>query len=75
MDQLTPEILVELRSGSAGREEKLAVCTGGVKLPPADLAEILTVLALAGAACNRTPPELQAVFAKWNKELRSISRR
>ena len=46
MDQLTPEILVELRSGSAGREEKLAVCTGGVKLPPADLAEILTVLAL-----------------------------
>ena len=46
MDQLTPEFLEELRSGRAGREERLAVCTGGVKLPAADLAEILTVLAL-----------------------------
>lgn len=46
MDQLTPEFLEELRSGRAGREERLAVCTGGVKLPAADLAEVLTVLAL-----------------------------
>src|SRR5260370_19042752 len=35
-----------MRRGNATREEKLAVCTGGVKLPAPDLAEILTVLAL-----------------------------
>ena len=46
MDQLTPEVLNELRNGRASREEKLSVCTGGVKLPPPDLAEILTVLAV-----------------------------
>ena len=46
MDQLAPEVLEELRKGRANREEKLAVCTGGVKLSPPDLAEILSVLAL-----------------------------
>jgi hypothetical protein len=46
VDQLTPEVLSEMRDGRASREEKLAVCTGGVKLPPPDLAEILTVLAV-----------------------------
>jgi hypothetical protein len=46
VDQLAPEVLEELRSGRASREEKLAVCTGGVQLPTADMAEILTVLAL-----------------------------
>ena len=45
MDLLSPEVLQELRRGNATREEKLAVCTGGVKLPPPDLAEILSVLA------------------------------
>jgi hypothetical protein len=35
-----------MRLGNATREEKLAVCTGGVKLPAPDLAEILSVLAL-----------------------------
>jgi len=35
-----------MRRGNATREEKLAVCTGGVKLPAPDLAEILSVLAL-----------------------------
>jgi len=35
-----------LRRGNATRENKLAVCTGGVKLPAPDLAEILSVLAL-----------------------------
>jgi hypothetical protein len=34
-----------MRRGNATREEKLAVCTGGVKLPAPDLAEILSVLA------------------------------
>jgi len=43
---LAPESLEALRTGKAGREDKLAVCTGGVDLPPADLAEILTLLAL-----------------------------
>ena len=46
MEPLNAEILEELRQGRASREEKLAVCTGGVKLPAPDLAEILTVLAL-----------------------------
>ncbi len=46
MDLLSPEVLQELRRGNATREDKLAVCTGGVKLPPPDLAEILSVLAL-----------------------------
>jgi hypothetical protein len=46
VDLLSPEVLEELRRGNATRENKLAVCTGGVKLPPPDLAEILTVLAL-----------------------------
>ena len=46
MDQLSTEVLEELRNGQASREEKLAVCTGGVKLSPPDLAEILSVLAL-----------------------------
>ena len=45
MDLLSPEVLQELRRGNATREEKLAVCTGGVKLPAPDLAEILSVLA------------------------------
>ncbi len=46
MESLNPEILASLRQGSANREEKLAVCTGGVKLAAPDLAEILAVLAL-----------------------------
>ncbi len=46
MDLLGPEVLQELRRGNATREDKLAVCTGGVKLSPPDLAEILSGLAL-----------------------------
>jgi hypothetical protein len=46
VDLFSPEVLQDLRRGNATREDKLAVCTGGVKLPPPDLAEILTVLAL-----------------------------
>jgi len=46
VDLLGPEVLQELRRGNATREDKLAVCTGGVKLSPPDLAEILSGLAL-----------------------------
>jgi hypothetical protein len=46
VDLLSTEVLQELRRGNAGREEKLAVCMGGVALPAPDLAEILTILAL-----------------------------
>jgi hypothetical protein len=46
VEPLNAEILEELRQGRASREEKLAVCTGGVKLPAPDMAEILTILAL-----------------------------
>jgi hypothetical protein len=45
VDLLSTEVLQEMRRGNATREEKLAVCTGGVKLPAPDLAEILSVLA------------------------------
>lgn len=46
MEQLTPELVEALRHGQASREDKLAVCTGGVTLNSTDLAEILSVLAL-----------------------------
>lgn len=45
METLSAEIVEDLRHGRATRERKLAVCTGGAHLPPADRAEILTVLA------------------------------
>jgi hypothetical protein len=44
-ETLSPNIVEELRHGRAPRERKLAVCTGAAHLPPADRAEILTVLA------------------------------
>ena len=44
-ETLSPEIVEDLRHGRAPRERKLAVCTGGAHLAPADRAEILTVLA------------------------------
>jgi hypothetical protein len=45
VETLSPEILEELRHGRATRERKMAICTGGGHLPPADRAEILAVLA------------------------------
>ncbi len=45
METLSPEILEDLRHGRATRERKMAVCTGGAHLAPADRAEILAVLA------------------------------
>ena len=46
METLSAEVLEDLRQGRASREHKLAVCTGGAQIPPADLAEVLSVLAL-----------------------------
>jgi hypothetical protein len=46
VETLNSEVLANLRKGNASRENKLAVCTGGVRLPAPDLAEILAVLAL-----------------------------
>jgi hypothetical protein len=46
VETLSAENLTELRQGRANREKKLAVCTGGVKIPAADLAEVLSLLAL-----------------------------
>ena len=46
METLSPELLESLRHGRATRERKLAVCTGGAHLEPADRAEILTILAV-----------------------------
>jgi hypothetical protein len=45
VEALSPEVLEELRHGRATRERKIAVCTGGGHLAPADRAEILAVLA------------------------------
>jgi len=45
VETLSPEVLEDLRHGRAPRERKLAVCTGGAHLTPADRAEILAVLA------------------------------
>ena len=45
METLSPEVLEDLRHGRAPRERKMAVCTGGAHLAPADRAEILAILA------------------------------
>ncbi len=45
MEPLSPEVLDDLRAGRAPRERKIAVCSGGAHLAPADRAEILAVLA------------------------------
>jgi len=44
VEALSPEVLEDLRHGRATRERKVAVCTGGAHLAPADRAEILAVL-------------------------------
>ena len=44
MEALSPEVLEDLRHGRATRERKIAVCSGGAHLSPADHAEILAVL-------------------------------
>jgi hypothetical protein len=63
VDLLSPEVLQELRRGNATREEKLAVCTGGVKLPAPDLAEILSVLAFDSdeLICTRAQESILAL--------------
>lgn len=66
METLSPEVVEDLRHGRATRERKLAVCTSGAHLLPADRAEILAVLAgdsdemistRAGDAILSVPPE------------------
>jgi hypothetical protein len=44
VETLSPEVIEELRHSRAARERKLAVCSNGAHLGPADLAEILSVL-------------------------------
>jgi hypothetical protein len=44
VESLSPEVLEDLRHGRATRERKIAVCTGGAHLSPADHAEILALL-------------------------------
>jgi hypothetical protein len=46
VESLSPEVIEELRHGRATRERKMAVCTTGANLSPADRVEILAVLAL-----------------------------
>jgi hypothetical protein len=45
VETLSPEVIEDLRRGRAPRERKLAVCTSGAHLAPAERAEILAVLA------------------------------
>jgi hypothetical protein len=44
VETLSPEIVEDLRHGRATRERKIAVCTAGAHLAPAERAEILAVL-------------------------------
>jgi hypothetical protein len=44
VEPLSPEVIEDLRHDRAPRERKLAVCSTGAHLPPADRAEILAVL-------------------------------
>jgi len=44
VETLSSEVLEDLRHGRATRERKIAVCSGGAHLDPADRAEILIVL-------------------------------
>jgi hypothetical protein len=44
VETLSADVLEDLRHGRATRERKLAVCSGGAHLAPADRAEILAVL-------------------------------
>jgi len=44
VETLSPEVVEDLRHGRATRERKLAICTSGAHLMPADRAEILAVL-------------------------------
>jgi hypothetical protein len=46
VETLSVEVVEELRHGRATRESKMAVCGGDSHLAPADLAEILAVLAV-----------------------------
>ena len=46
METANTELLQDLRQGRASRENKLAVCTGGMPIPAPDLAEVLSILAL-----------------------------
>jgi hypothetical protein len=45
VETLSPEVVEDLRRGRATRERKIAACTGGAHLAPADRVEILAVLA------------------------------
>jgi hypothetical protein len=45
VENLSPEVIEDLRHGRAPRERKIAVCAGGAHLSPADRAEVLAVLA------------------------------
>jgi hypothetical protein len=44
VETLSPEVIEDLRHGRATRERKMAVCTTGANLSPADRVEILAVL-------------------------------
>ena len=63
METLSPEIVEDLRHGRATRERKLAVCSGGAHLPPADRAEILAVLShdLDEVVASRAQDSLSSV--------------
>jgi hypothetical protein len=45
VETLSPELIEALRHGRATRERKMAVCSGGAHVSPADRVEILAVLA------------------------------
>ena len=67
MEALSPEVLEDLRHGRATRERKIAVCTGGAHLGPADRAEILAVLA------GDAPRILAGLSSGWGLAAATVS--
>lgn len=63
METLSVELVEELRSGRATRENKLAVCAGDAQLSPVDRAEVLAVLAADPDAAVAQHAE-EAAFAQ-----------
>lgn len=74
METLSPEIVEDLRHGRATRERKIAVCTGGAHLAPADRAEILSVLASDADEVVAQRAEDALISFPWEGFLEAVKR-
>jgi hypothetical protein len=74
VETLSPEIVEDLRHGRATRERKIAVCTGGAHLAPADRAEILSVLASDADEVVAQRAEDALISFPWEGFLEAVKR-